>query len=77
MAIARPWRKLSGVYFLIDVGRIVYVGQSTNISSRVGQHCADKTFTSWASIECPEDFRLTLERFYIKKFDPPLNRVGR
>lgn len=66
---------VSGVYFLIDEGRVVYVGESGNVHARVACHIRDggKDFTRIHIIPCNEAERRTLEKAYIKKFNPPLN----
>lgn len=61
--------KQSGVYFLLDGNNVTYVGQSSNIQLRVGQHRVDKTkvFTKYAWIPCPNyKERLALEKSYIE-----------
>jgi hypothetical protein len=32
------WRKMCGIYFLLKNERVVYVGQSVNVFSRIAQH---------------------------------------
>lgn len=74
---------LWGVYFLIDEGEIVYVGQSTNVASRVFDHLAPdcyqpfraKKFSRVAIHVCEEDVCMnTLELIYIGEHQPRLNR---
>lgn len=69
---------ICGVYFLIHVRDIVYVGQSKNIRQRLNKHWKDggKIFDRVAFIECPESDLRNLESAYIQKFKPPLNVVG-
>lgn len=65
------------VYFLIDGGRIVYVGKTMRAGSRLHLHVADgKTFDRVAFVECESVEQMSeLEFAYICKFDPPLNSV--
>ncbi|MFM0044140.1 GIY-YIG nuclease family protein [Paraburkholderia sediminicola] len=65
-----------GVYFLIDDGEIVYIGKSTNFASRLGVHSLEKKFTRVYFMAIDDASQLDeLERFYIKKFDPRLNKT--
>lgn len=65
-----------GVYFLINDGRIVYVGKSINIAARIGQHASEKEFDSFAFILCGLDELDETERAYISAMKPPMNRAG-
>ena len=67
-----PWKKSSGVYFLLEGNEIVYVGQSTHVYSRIAQH-NDKTFDRYAFIPCPPDKLDRLESLYIHYLRPRLN----
>lgn len=63
------------VYRLISKGDIVYVGQSINISSRVGQHFKDKVFDTVELCACPnKDFMDTLENYEIFLNMPKYNK---
>lgn len=62
-----------GIYFLFDGPTLVYVGQSNNIHSRVGQH-KDKKFDSWNYIEFVEDDLNILEAEFILKYQPKYNK---
>lgn len=67
----------SGVYFLIDDGKIVYVGQSVDVFVRISHHVGAKKFDSYHVIDClPESLR-AMEDIYIKRLNPPLNVAGR
>jgi uncharacterized protein (DUF4415 family) len=59
-----------GVYFLIENGEIVYIGESKNPSERVRQHKAIN-FTHTRYIACGN--RMNAELLYIKKFKPKHN----
>jgi len=67
--------KISGVYFLILHGKIIYIGCSKNIIERVCTHRIEKHFDYPVFIPCPENEMFELEKAYIKKFKPELNRV--
>jgi len=65
---------LCGVYFLINKGQIVYVGQSTNIHMRIAKHIGTKDFDSFHFVECDRSILDEVEAAYIVALDPPLNR---
>lgn len=66
---------LCGIYFLLHEGETVYVGQSTNVVARVGQHIADtrKAFDAWSYFACERDELADLERALISLLRPRLN----
>ncbi len=72
---ALPWGKACGVYFLIDSGRIVYVGQSKSVFNRIGQH-VDKVFDSYAYVPCGPDALDRVESLYIHVLRPALNKTN-
>lgn len=63
---------LCGVYFLVSGDRVVYVGQSTNVYSRVNTHLSDtrKIFDSWCFIRCERRMLDVLESLYIHFLQP-------
>lgn len=63
---------IPGIYFLLDGEDVTYVGQSTNVLGRVGQHCAERTkqFQRWAYVACAREELNELERFYIALLRP-------
>ncbi len=63
----------SGVYFLVAQGKVVYVGQSTNIFSRLQSHSANKKFDSIKIITCHRLKLNSLESVYIHSLRPKLN----
>ena len=67
-----PWRTASGVYFLVDVDEVVYVGQSVNVYARIPQH-HDKHFDRYLYIPCKHELLNALESLYIHCFQPKLN----
>lgn len=60
-----------GIYFLFSNNELVYVGQSTNIYSRLGNH--NKDFDEIAAIEVPQQHLKAIEYGLIAAFDPKLN----
>jgi len=69
---ALPWEKATGVYFLVQNGEVVYVGQSVHIYSRIAQH-QDKTFDHYAFVPCDAEVLDKLESLYIHVLKPKLN----
>ena len=63
----------SGVYFLINNGKVVYVGQSATLMARVVQHMGLKEFDSFAYIACERNMLDVMESLYIHVLRPPLN----
>lgn len=67
------------VYFLIDGGEIVYVGQSRAFGSRLHQHISDKSkkFDRYFTIKCKDKSEMDeIERYYISAFKPKHNNTG-
>lgn len=74
-AAARPQSDHSGVYFLVNKGAVVYVGQSTNVFARVASHLVtqNKVGCRWAFIPTPVDQLNVMESLYIHMLRPELN----
>ena len=73
---SRPVAKRCGIYFLIDAGEIVYIGQSTNILDRVGSHFSEgKTFDRYYAVDVPKRYLNEVESFLIHRFKPRDNRT--
>lgn len=71
---AHPARPRSGVYFLIERQRIVYVGRSKNIDERLARHRAEKNpFDSIAILDCDADTAAVLESWFIAVLRPSRN----
>lgn len=68
------FRKIIGIYFLFNDNQLCYIGQSIDILSRICSHAKEKVFTSYAFIECSENELNDIERAYIEKYTPELNR---
>lgn len=64
----------SGVYFLVKKNKVIYVGQSTNVFSRVSSHTSVKDFDGWCFVPCEPGKALDLlESLYIHFLRPPEN----
>lgn len=75
LAAATPQSsKRCGIYFLINGGKVVYVGQARNVFARVGQHTTSKAFTAWHWVWCHSSQLNVMERAYINALRPELNR---
>lgn len=72
-----PGENRPGVYFLIRQNKIVYVGQSRDVYSRVQSHRAERRieFDRFKFLDVAVADLNTVERFYIAKFDPEYNRT--
>ncbi len=62
-----------GIYFLKLDDKIVYVGQSVDVRTRIKQH-RDKKFDSYELFECSKDNLNSLEAHYILIHNPILNQ---
>lgn len=71
----KPFKKQSGIYCLISEDKIVYVGQSTDIMSRIAIHTKTKEFDSYTTLSCPLPWRNTLEAHLIVCFNPQHNET--
>jgi hypothetical protein len=65
----------SGIYFLLKNSKVVYVGQSLSIASRVinHQHEKQKDFDQIFYLKASPNDLLKLEHFYINYFKPIYN----
>lgn len=68
--------KVSGIYFLLKKGKVVYIGQTTNIWGRIiGHQVSYKDFDKIRFIPCyGRRIRLKYERRWIRKFRPKFNK---
>ncbi len=66
--------KKCGIYFLVLDGKIMYVGQSIDIFSRIKSH-TDKEFTDVYYLEVPEKDLDKIERKYIIDCAAPYNKT--
>jgi len=75
-----PYNRLSdffgvaGIYFLLNGYKVVYVGETSCLMSRLGQHKLDKEFDGFRFLREPNPSeRLRLEKAYIQKYSPIYN----
>jgi predicted GIY-YIG superfamily endonuclease len=66
--------KTEGVYFLLQMNDIVYIGSSENVYSRIATHKKDKVFDSFHVIYTSGNLR-ELEAFCIFKYTPKYNKT--
>lgn len=63
-----------GVYFLLFLDEIVYVGQTTDLRNRLKQHWeSNKGWNRYFVIRCEKEDLLRLESYYILRFRPKYN----
>lgn len=68
------------IYFLTDDRKVVYIGQTANIKTRLAEHRKNKQFDSYRFIYCSFDKLNIYEERWINKFKPKYNKfvtVGR
>lgn len=73
LSLAIPGGRLSGVYFLIHEGEVVYVGRSENILGRIAAHISEgeKEFDSFTYLPAGP----IREGHYIKLLNPKYNKM--
>ncbi|MDC8446472.1 MAG: DUF4224 domain-containing protein [Nitrosomonas sp.] len=73
---AKPVKPVCGIYFLLCGSEVVYVGQSINLIERIGNHLRNDQmlFDAFYYIEAKKEDLLILEKKYIKKLNPYLNK---
>jgi len=74
--LVRLPHRLTGVYFLVKDGRVVYVGQSVNVLERVLKH-RTKDFDEVWFLACRECELNEKERSFLDALVPRLNRDQR
>lgn len=70
----------SGVYFLWKMDLLVYIGSSSNVTTRLKSH-SNRGFTHYSCFLCEESVRLKTEKSLIARLHPPgngnsCNKVG-
>jgi excinuclease UvrABC nuclease subunit len=68
-----PREVRTGIYFLCKERRVIYVGQSRNILSRIDQHAESKDFDSVLIMHTPPDLLDEVEQYWIERIKPKLN----
>ena len=67
----------SCVYFLIsESNEVVYVGQTVNLCMRIGEHTKTKEFHRVLYLPTPKSSLLSVEKEFITKLKPKLNKAG-
>lgn len=66
----------SGIYFLVDAGEVVYVGQTSEGIKRISCHIKDKKFEEVFIIPTPQDRLDDVEWDFIYKYQPKYNFKG-
>lgn len=64
---------MTGIYFLLNRNRVVYIGATNRYPSRIKQH-PDKVFTAHRFIGCSRDMLASYERRLIALFKPKYNK---
>jgi excinuclease UvrABC nuclease subunit len=67
---------ISGLYFVMHKGKVVYIGQSVNVISRIFRQHDIITFKKHDKIrviQCPPDRLLYYEVRWLKRFKPKYN----
>ena len=65
------------IYVLFKQSEIVYVGQSINPYSRIGQHTKDKDFDHFRVMPCLKNRMTYWEDYLIYKYQPKYNVLGK
>lgn len=73
VSAANRYKPCCGVYFLIKDNKVMYVGQSVDIHSRMRQHAKTRDFDSYTYIPCEPDSLDIYESLYIHALSPDWN----
>jgi excinuclease UvrABC nuclease subunit len=87
MIMLKNHKKQTGLYYLFDKGRIVYIGASgRNVYERILSHIKDKKFDSYFIFPCTDDNGVVNEKLLnrcldaeaklIRKFNPEYNQLS-
>ena len=72
----RSESRICGVYVLSYKNRVIYVGQSVDVESRIASHKFEKPYTRCLVKKLPEERLTEVENALITVLQPPLNRMG-
>ena len=75
VAASIPARAACGIYFLIKDKKVVYVGKSTDLFSRISDHKRKTGFDSFSFLPCERGDLDRLEMAYILALMPKYNRL--
>lgn len=75
LRVRLPAEPLVGVYLLLHRGEVQYIGMSTDVMARVGQHRRRHpgSFDEVAFVAVSEEHMERVEAFLIARFNPPHN----
>lgn len=76
LALAKTLIPVCGLYFLIHQGKIVYVGQSVDVHTRLAYHRKRFTFDAVHIVECDRKDVGLMESAYIATLKPKHNRAN-
>lgn len=68
--------RICGVYVLSYNNRVIYVGQSVDVESRIVVHKSEKPYNRCLVKKLPEESLTEFENALITVLQPPLNRMG-
>ena len=74
-AVKEEWSGWPGIYLLMKDEEVIYVGQTTNIYSRMRRHHV-KDFDSILFLPFNKELMNKCELFYIQRFQPKMNSTG-
>ena len=73
--LLRQYKKANFVYFIIEGQQVIYVGSTTNISTRISQHKKDKVFSNVLLIKYDTYENMYFaEKAIINSFKPVRNK---
>jgi hypothetical protein len=71
------WKNLKGfhlVYMLLEDDKLIYIGVTSDLHTRMLSHASHKKFNKIVLIECTErKFTFKIEKHLIRKYQPILN----
>ena len=75
---AQPYEPLSGIYFLVEAGQVVYVGKSKHVQERIAQHreYSRFSFDGYSVEPCSPGDLARREAYYIRLLQPKHNSIG-
>lgn len=64
---------IAGIYFLIKTGKVIYVGETSDLYDRLRTHTSrkDKDFDRFTVVECSKVVAHDLKMAYVRKFGLP------
>lgn len=73
---ARPLKRQPAIYFLLSNGEIVYIGRSSNLPARIGDHISKPGMPcdAYFAVHCPAKDLDATEAAYIQRYQPACNR---